>query len=405
MINKDLIKIHKELSSLISMCKSKKLRHYYNKNVYQSRFLFFNNILASEVIDNSPYRNIILNFLKMSERCMPGGSLIAADMFCKKIISNKKYKPKFEKEKVSKESLVNIVNDFIFDDKNREIILNCLSFAGPNGSIYCKPSKNDIVAVTKTCSPRIYASLDESFTGVYFRNIDETSKTFISIAMDAYLERESEIMTLLEHAKKEKLPIVIFCRGMSENFKRNLKEIILKNSIYVYPYIVKFDNDDPFLLEDICSALNVEKVSAEAGDVFYKDLVKKSNAIKLKLSKDFIEFYDKPINAVNKISEKISESSDPSLNQYLIKRKNRLSPNITKIAIPESEIKLIQDMKSAVRLYNQIATGGVIKHDNVYYPKKSFTYIDQMTDSIVNSINQIGCVVKIKSEEKNVWLC
>lgn len=402
MINKDLIKIHNELSSLISMCKRKKLRHYYNKNIYQSRFLFFNNILVSEEINNSPYRNIILNFLKTSERCMPGGSLIAADMFCKKIISNRKYVPEFNKEVVNKESLTNIIDDFIFDDKNKDIILNCLSFAGPNGSIYCKPSKNDIVAVTKTCSPRIYTSLDESFTDVYFRNIDETSKAFISIAMDAYLERESEIMTLLEHAKKENLPIVVFCRGMSENFKRNLKEIILKNSIYVYPYIVKFDNDDPFLLDDICSALNVEKVSAEAGDVFYKDLLKKSNIVKLKLSKDFIEFYDKPVSAVNKITEKISKSYDPSLQQYLIKRKNRLSPNITKISIPEKEIKLIQDMKSAVRLYNQIATGGVIKHDNVHYPKKSFDYINQMTDSIVNSINQIGCVVKIKSEEKNV---
>ena len=398
-MNKDLIKLHKELSALILMCKDKKLRHYYNKNVYKSRFLFFNNILASEVIDKSPYRNIVLNFLKMSERCMPGGSLIAAEMFCKKIISNNTYKSDFKKESVSRESLINIVNDFIFDDKNKETILNCLSFAGPNGSIYCKPSKNDIVAVTKTCSPRIYASLDESFTGVYFRNIDETSKTFISIAMDAYLERESEIMTLLEHAKKEKLPIVIFCRGMSENFKRNLKEIILKNSIYVYPYVVKFDNEDPFLLEDICSALNVEKVSAEAGDVFYKDLVKKSNTVKLKISKDFIEFYEKPIVAINKISEKISESNDPSLLQYLVKRKNRLSPNITKINIPESEIKLIQDMKSAVRLYNQIATGGVVKHDNTHYPKKSFDYINQMTDSIVNSINQIGCVVKLKSKD------
>ena len=402
MINKDLIKIHNELSTLIQMCKSKKLRHYYNRNVYQSRFLFFNNILASKVIDNSPYRNIVLNFLKMSERCMPGGSLIAADMFCKKIISNNKHKIEIEKKDVTKESLNKIIDDFIFDDKNKKIILNCLSFSGPNGSIYCKPSKNDIVAVNKTCSPRIYINLDESFTGVYFRNIDETSKTFVAIVMDAYLERESEIMTLLEHAKKEKLPIVIFCRGMSENFKRNIKEVILKNSLYIYPYIVKFDNEDPFLLDDICSALNVEKVSAEAGDAFYKDLVKKSNILKLKLSKDFIEFYVKPIDAINKISESIAECNDPSLQQYLVKRKNRLSPNITKISIPENEIKLIQDMKSAVRLYNQIATGGIICHDKVYYPKKSFNYINQMTDSIVNSINQIGCVVKIKSEEKNV---
>ncbi len=402
MINKDLIKIHNELSTLVLMCKNKKFRHYYNKNIYQSRFLFFNNVLASKVIDNSPYRNIILNFLKMSERCMPGGSLIAADMFCKKIISNRKYKPSFKKEDANKESLINVINDFIFDVKNKDIILNCLTFAGPNGSVYCKPSKNDIVAVTKTCSPRIYASLDESFTGVYFRNIDETSKTFVAIVMDVYLERETEIMTLLEHAKKQNLPIVVFCRGMSDNFKRNIKEIILKNSIYVYPYVIKFDNEDPFLLDDICSALNIEKVSAEAGDVFYKDLVKKSNIVKLKLSKDFVEFYDNPINEINKITEKIANNTDPELHQYLIKRKNRLSPNITKISIPEREIKLIQDMKSAVRLYNQIATGGVVNHDNVHYPKKSFERINKMTDSIVNSISQIGCVVKIKSVEENV---
>ena len=400
-MNKDLIKLHKELSVLISMCKDKKLRHYYNKNIYQSRFLFFNNILASSIIDNSPYKNIVLNFLKKSEHCMPGGSLISAEMFCKKINSNENYKIERKAVKSSKDALHRIIDDFIFDKQNKKVILDCLDFAGPNGSIYCKPSKNDIVAVTKSCSPRIYVSLDESFTGVYFRNVDETSKTFIAIAMDAYLERESEIMTLLEYAKKDNLPIVIFCRGMSDNFKRNIKEIILKNNIYVYPYVVKFDNEDPFILDDICSALNVQKVSAEAGDVFYKDLVKKSNSVTLKVSKDYIEFYEKPIEAVHEISKKISEGVDPSLHQYLIKRKNRLSPNITKISIPEKEIKLIQDIKSSVRLYNQIATGGIVSYESCYYPKKSFDYIDKMTDSIVKNINNIGCVVKIKSKDKN----
>ena len=45
--------------------------------------------------------------------------------------------------------------------------------------------------------------------------------------MDAYIERESEINEVFEYAKKENLPIVLFCRGVSDSAVRNIKNILL----------------------------------------------------------------------------------------------------------------------------------------------------------------------------------
>ena len=396
-MNKDLIVLSKELDKLVKKNKNNKFRYYFNNTVYNSKFLLFNNMLLSEVINESPYKNIVFNYLKKAESFMPGGSELASELLVSRI-NNLQIKKNVKIENTY-DNFLKILDSYVFDKQNKEIIKNCIEFAGADGSIYCKPSKNSTLEVTKSCNPKINVNIEESFNSVYFSNLKETTKSFISIAMDAYLERESEIMTLLEHAKINKLPIVLFCRGMSDYFIKNIKEIILKNNVYVYPYIIKLNNDDPFLLEDICSALNLEKVSAESGDSFYKDLVKKSKIVKLKLSSNSIEFYNRPNEAIAIINKKLSTVSDDSLKKYLVKRKNRLSPNIIKVSIPESEIRLIQEMKSMIKIYNNSAVYGMITYNNNIYPKSCFDIIDSMSKSFYKSLSQIECVVKLKNEK------
>ena len=394
-MNKDILVLAKELKYLTQQSDNKKLRHFYNKNVYKSKFLFFNNVLTSEVLNESPYRNIAINFLKKSENYLPGGSILASRMFSDLIFnSNSEFLP--TKKEKSIQSFKDIINQYIYEEDTKELILNTLKFAGPDGTVLCKPSKNNNITVVKKTNAKIPIGIDSRFEGIYFKSVKEVTKDFLVIALDAYLERESEIMTLLEHAKVNKMPVIVFCRGISDYFAKNIKEIIVRNSIYVYPYIVNFDNSDPFLFDDICSALELTKISAEAGHSFYKDLVDNSKNKKIKASASSIEFFERPAEAIESINKKLSESIDMDLRKYLIKRKNRLSPNTVEVSIPESKIRLIQDFKSLIRVYNISATSGIVEYKGTYYPTYSFNKIKNLTHSIYETMKSINLVVKLK---------
>ena len=394
-MNKDLIILCKELEHLSNLCLNKKLRHFYNNVVYNSRFLYFNNILSSEIINKSPYRNIVLNFLKKSEKYLPGGSLIASILLInhiKKIENNSV----ISKEK-NLSTFKELLSDTITSDKFRNIILNTLEFAGADGSINCKKSKNKEICITKNTNAKIKINIADQFESIYFKNVDETTKSCTVLCMDAYLERESEIMTILEEAKKNNTPLLIFCRGMSDYFVRNIKEIIIKNNIYVYPYLVKFDNNDPFLLDDICAAFEVDKVSAEGGDSFYKDLVKKSRIVQVRLKKDGIEFFNKPKKTIEEINKSLSSCHDKELKDYLLKRKNRLSPNVVNVLVPDSETQLLNDFRSVIKIYNIAAISGIVEFNKILMPKYSFNQINSLTNSIMKSISNISYVVKLPS--------
>lgn len=391
-MNKDLIILCKELENLSNACLNKKLRHFYNNVVYDSKFLFFNNILNSDIINKSPYRNIVLNFLKKAERYIPGGSLIASILLVN-LIKNKvqNFSIKEKNIKTFKEML----KESISKESSRDLILSVLEFAGPDGSINCKNSKNKELCVTKDNNAKIKISIAESFESIYFKSIEESTKSCLVICMDAYLERESEIMTILEEAKKCNVPLLIFCRGMSEYFIKNIKEIIVKNGIYVYPYIVKFDNNDPFLFDDICSAFDLERVSAESGDSFYKDLVKKSKITKVRLKKDGIEFFNRPNKTIEEINKSLSECNEQELRDYLLKRKNRLSPNVVNVLIPSIEKQLLNDFRSIVKTYNLSAISGIVEFNKMLVPRYSFNQIKTLSESIFKSISSISCVVRL----------
>ena len=52
-MNKDILILAKELKYLTQQSDNKKLRHFYNKNVYKSKFLFFNNVFNSEKLESN----------------------------------------------------------------------------------------------------------------------------------------------------------------------------------------------------------------------------------------------------------------------------------------------------------------------------------------------------------------
>ena len=53
-MNKEIYKIKKGLSSLVSKQENRRLRYYYNDSIYNRNFLFIDNIIKSKEINESP---------------------------------------------------------------------------------------------------------------------------------------------------------------------------------------------------------------------------------------------------------------------------------------------------------------------------------------------------------------
>lgn len=397
-MNSNLLSLHSTLKVLCKKNKENKFRYYTNKNVYNSKFLFFNNILLDERIKDNPYRNLLFNYLLKAENYVPGGSYILSEMFLEIFNSNNNIE---EKRLTGKkiETFKKLLDQFVMEEKNRRLIFNILNFSGPDASIVCIPSKNNEIEIKKSNQPKISINIHEDFRGIYFSNQKTTTKDFITVAMDSYIERESEINEIFEHAKLNNLPIVLFCRGISDSAIRNIKSILLKNNIKLYPYLIKFDNNDPFLLSDISKALGSKLLSVESGGSFNKDLVGNSSIKKLRLSTTFIEIFEPEDDLSKEINEKLAVVSDKDLLKYLHKRKKRISPNIVEVKIPESDIRLINEIKSIIRYYNNAAISGFTVYNGFLYPKNVINAMKNLSISMKKNFNNIGYVLKIKEDE------
>lgn len=398
-MNNQVISLANNLNTLNSKYSKNRMRMYARDNIYNSKFLFFTHFLNDKNFNDSPYRNLLINYFNKAERLYPGSSYyVSVDLVNKiyGIVKNNKNKT-IDK---SLENLEKYFKTIINEEKYYHLILNILKFSGPDASIDCKPTKNKNIIISKKKSPQIFVNIHQDFSGVYFSNQKTTTKTFIISVMDAYIERESELMTLLEYSKDQKTPIMLFCRGISDNAVRNLKSIILKNNIYLYPYIVKFDNEDPFILDDIANVLSAEKISAEAGDSFYKDLVKKSSCKEIKASSNFIEVLSPNKDFIKEINLQIKNSNnEEELRKYLFKRKKRCSPNVVEVLIPDTDIRLLNELKSIIFCYNKCVRYGFVEKDKIVYSKACLETADLLSRKLFETINSIGYVLKLKQTE------
>lgn len=399
-MNNKILSLANNLDILNKKYSNNRTRMYARENIYNSRFLYFTHFLNDKNFYESPYRNLLINYFNKAERIYPGSSYFVSVDLVNKIHGNNN---KIEKN-VTDKNLNNLevyLKSIINEEKYYDLILNILKFAGPDASIDCKPTKNKSMVVTKKKHPQIFVNLHQDFNGVYFSNQKTTTKTFIVSVMDAYIERESEIMTLLEYSKEQKTPIMLFCRGLSDNAVRNLKSIILKNNIYLYPYIIKFDNNDPFILDDIANILSAEKVSAEAGDSFYKDLIKKSSNKEIKAASDFIEVLKPNKEYIKEINDQIKNSSnEEELRKYLFKRKKRCSPNVVEVSIPDTDIRFLNEIKSIIYCYNKCVRFGFLEINNKIYSKSCIDTAEILSEKLFNTLNNIGYVLKLKSTEE-----
>jgi len=190
---------------------------------------------------------------------------------------------------------------------------------------------------------------------------------------------------------------------MSENAKRNLKSILLRNNVLIYPYIESYNNEDPFKLKDFSKLVGAKVVSADAGDNINNSLIEKSAHTKLNISKGTIELFSKNKELMLEINKQISENANNvELIKYLRKRKNRCSPNNTIVRIPKQNITLLNEIKNLIKCYNFCAIKGVYTtNDNIIQSVQCKNITDLLSEKLYKNITRIS--YKIKTGEKNAY--
>lgn len=397
-MNSQLLELFYKLKKFNTQFKNSKLRFVTNNSIYESNFFYTYLLQQCKLLEANPYKDILFNYLIKSESLYPGSSYYVTEKLLDVLNNNNNKSIKTKTE-------ANILNfkkylDSVSTNKEySDLFLNILKFSGPDATLSCKPTNNVETTIIKKNNTKFNVSIHESFNGVYFSNQQETTKQFITAVMDVYIEKESEIMSLINYAYEQKMPVLLICRGISDYAVSSLKSIILKNNIFIYPYIAKFDNEDPFLLKDVSDALETNLFSLDAGDSLYSGIVEKTSNKKLKIKPNSIEIFDINKSLMKKINDQIKDAN-PELRKYLIKRKNRISPNIIEINIPKDEVKFISEIKSLIRCYNSCVLFGFIKDENEkVYSYKEDIVTEKLSTNLYKTLLNIGYTIR---EDKNV---
>ena len=402
-MNNNLILLASKLKKFNKSFFQKKNRIVTSKTVHNSYFLFFTFFLRENIFFDSPYRNILINYFKKAEQYYPGSSYFVS-VYIVDLIFKGKVK---DLNRVKTEKNIDTIFKYLESISNKEsfeLIKNILSFSGADATITCVSSKNSEISVQKKCNPSFKINIDESFINTYFSNQNQTTKTFIVSIIDGFIERDTEIFSLFEMCKKEKLPAILICRGISEDAKRNIKQIILKNRVYVYPYTIKFDNNDPFLIKDIAKSCGVKILSSEFHDNIYKDLEEKTEVCKLTITKNKISFYEKSDTLIEEINKQLKiENIDFDAKNYLQQRKRRASPNNVLVEIPDNMHNLLQEIKSLIVCYNFCVKQGIeVYEDNSLNSKQCAKSSITLSKSLFKNIKNIGYTIKLDYKNESV---
>ena len=395
-MNNNLIILASNLKKFNNSFLQKKHRIVTNKTIHNIFFLFFTFFLREEVFFNSPYRNLLINYFKKAEQYYPGSSYFVSVNLVELIFNGKINTI----NKVKTDKNINTIFKYLKSIANNKSFLflkDILEFSGADATITCLSSKSSEIIVEKKCNPNFNINIDESFINTYFSNQNQTTKRFIISIIDGFIERDAEIFSLFEMCKKEKLPAVLICRGISEDAKRNIKQIILKNKVYVYPYTLKFDNHDPFLIKDIAKSCETQIISSEFHDNIYKDLESKTNIVKMTISENKILFHEKSDILIQEINKQLSIANiDFEAKQYLQKRKRRASPNNVLVKIPDNMHNLLQEVKSLIVCYNFCVRQGIyIYDDDTLNSKQCFESSLSLSKSLFKNLKRIGYTLKL----------
>ncbi len=370
-------------------------------NVYSKNNNFFYKLVASGILNNSPYRPFFMDWLVQSEKAFPNSSKdLLRNLYL--LHTNNHLDNHSIKLKVTKEDLNDVLKDYIQSD-SIDLFQTILEISGPDAMLNIFSSSNAKIEIKKenlTKFDKIYCH--EELSSILFSQGNKSRRDIIFVAIDGFLERDTDLQhAYLESQQNQNKMVVVVCRGTNLQCIQQIKRNLVYNKVPVLIYECPFINEDPMKFDDLCRCLNVSAVKIEDGDPTIVQI--KNKMVKLEnilLKSDAIEFAcddeisNKLISEINEILLENDEYKD-----YLNLRKKRIKSKKVNIFIPKSKKSLIADLNTAIFVYNNIVKYGISYKKDKKYATILLKNTDILAIKLYENLKKISTVINLKSKE------
>lgn len=395
-INSKMLKTVSKLNKFVKSFENNKIKLFTKeKGIYNSSFLFYYYFLLDDSFKDDPYRTIISDYMQKSERYFPGSSYY----LIKKLIEKSRNINKFNYSKNTIKTNKDILKTYLEENSDKlsaSLVQNILSIGGPDATIICDYDNVENIIVERKDNTEFEFSIENSLYNVLFGKKTKNKINATIVVADAFIERESDLIPLIEHSKKSSSSLVVICRGITEVATRALKHIMLKNGILVYVFIEKFNHDDPFKLEDFSKTVGANLITADKMHSLLRDGVDCSKTIDnvtVESNKISFDFTNKLLE--KEILTQIKNAKNLELKKYLLKRKKRVTNKKVLVTVPTEMSFLLQTLKDLINSYKNLVKYGATKtSDNKLDIIESQRLTDSLSENLYFNLMNISYVIK-----------
>ena len=241
-------------------------------------------------------RNILIEALSMCDHKAPGHELILVHTFIihlQKLLRTYRGTHKTDGSEALDEALSALsyrtmesnlkeLNDLmaclIDDPMTCSLINEAVTLAGSSGQVYVEKTHSNQTCVELTTGYHFKFSMVPEF--IVSTGIDRFKrKNTRCIVIDGMIERVSEIDHILQFGHTSMEPIVLFCRGFSEEVVATLSTNFSRKMLDVVPVLVGFDALGANMLNDIAVVTQADMISSLKGDMISNITVEDSPCI------------------------------------------------------------------------------------------------------------------------------
>jgi len=380
-----LVSITNDLKKFAKDFNNKKIRLINKNNILNKKYIFLYSLLVSKKLENA-FGDIIKEHVLKAESMFPGSSFeIINTLFDKNTkLDTVKLKPSIQD---IEEYLVknNIEESYI------KVFLELIKFSGPDSVINIHPSKfkNEVI---KRKESKFSININKDFYSIFFNKNKFVKRSCALVVVDGFIEKDQHLIPALEFSKENNKTLVIVCRGITGQVSRFIKSCILKNNITCLVYEKRFDNEDPFIFEDL---------SIASGCNLIKDFTSLSREIKENIKViDNLCLWPESISVQQKsdfVDKKIKELNSLNIKEdFLLKRIKRLS--VKKTDVYCKDVELIEFFKYAIKVYNKIIQFGIYKDKNSnIIPVLEYNAVEKFKQELEQKLRKIRFISHVKS--------
>lgn len=360
-----------------------------NKNsIVSKRYIFLYSLLLSKKLDNI-YGDIFKEYILKVEKIFPSSSINLIKYLFESIEEFKTNKQKATLDLFEK-YLLSLVNDKEYVDK----FIDILKFSGPESiiNIHETKLKNQII---KRKESKFEINVNKNFYSIFFTKNKFVKRSCGAVIIDGFIEKDQHLIPAIEFCKENNKTFLLICRGMTQQVSNFLKTCILKNKMTCIVYEKRFDDNDPFLYEDmaIASGVNLIKDYTSLALDIKKNISIIDNVV---LHPESVSFNEQNEKLLKKIKELKNLNVDKD---FIHKRIKRLSGK--KVDIYCKDPDFIEFLKYSIKIYNKILKFGIYNKDsNDIISALEYDLIKTIKHELEDKLNKIRFINYAKDTKK-----